>query len=515
MRKICLFGLILLINVTIQISGQVWEGTIAVSPVGDIPEGLFAKTNAFESGSQVEITDLNSGSQVVVTIVGRIDIGNIFMLLAPQAATAIDLQGSAVTRVSAKLIGVVQAETNPMTELTQSLDQDISPAAGIPPELQDYLNRLSSEKEVVNSEPILITYPETANLNPDISTPPIPLNENTTEIFVEPPVILDVHTPTPKEEVNNLLEESEIMTTEKTDVEVKPLVLEKTDESENPLPEFPVLTTQAILNVPTDISRQSPPEDKQQFDMLHPNIEDLVKKSLITESTINAISSLTSPVVEASKPIADLSMIPNSRKMILEPAPLRPPAETSLLKETNTTITAETTTAISRPVVPGDIEALRQQQKAIEIKLSELIENERIIESHLVEKTRDLDLTTAPPSYPVTELESSNNSPEKEIVNTLIEPPEGAKGPFFLLQLGAFSNIGSAYDRISEVPSPYTAGVIASKSTSRNISPDTTENEKKIYKVVIGPLTRDESGALLYQFRTQGFPDAFLVPDNS
>ena len=82
MRKICLFGLILLINVTIQISGQVWEGTIAVSPVGDIPEGLFAKTNAFESGSQVEITELNSGSQVVVTIVGRIDIGNIFMLLA-------------------------------------------------------------------------------------------------------------------------------------------------------------------------------------------------------------------------------------------------------------------------------------------------------------------------------------------------------------------------------------------------------------------------------------------------
>ena len=125
---------------------------------------------ATETKGELEITDLNSGSQVVVTIVGRIDIGNIFMLLAPQAAIAIDLQGSAVTRVSAKLISVVQAETNPMTELTQSLDQDISPAAGIPPELQDYLNRLSSEKEVVNSESTLITYPETANLNPDISS---------------------------------------------------------------------------------------------------------------------------------------------------------------------------------------------------------------------------------------------------------------------------------------------------------------------------------------------------------
>ena len=48
MRKICLFGLILLINVTIQISGQVWEGTVAVSPLGDISDGLFAKTNAFQ-----------------------------------------------------------------------------------------------------------------------------------------------------------------------------------------------------------------------------------------------------------------------------------------------------------------------------------------------------------------------------------------------------------------------------------------------------------------------------------
>ena len=65
------------------------------------------------------------------------------------------------------------------------------------------------------------------------------------------------------------------------------------------------------------------------------------------------------------------------------------------------------------------------------------------------------------------------------------------------------------------MPSPYTAGVIESKSITGNKSLDTIGNEKIIYKVVIGPLTRDESGALLYQFRTQGFPDAFLVPDNS
>jgi hypothetical protein len=31
-----------------------------------------------------------------------------------------------------------------------------------------------------------------------------------------------------------------------------------------------------------------------------------------------------------------------------------------------------------------------------------------------------------------------------------------------------------------------------------------------LFKVLIGPLNRDESGTLLYQFRARGFRDAFV-----
>ena len=34
--------------------------------------------------------------------------------------------------------------------------------------------------------------------------------------------------------------------------------------------------------------------------------------------------------------------------------------------------------------------------------------------------------------------------------------------------------------------------------------------DRPIYKVLLGPLNQDESGALLYQFRTKGYPDAFV-----
>jgi len=38
----------------------------------------------------------------------------------------------------------------------------------------------------------------------------------------------------------------------------------------------------------------------------------------------------------------------------------------------------------------------------------------------------------------------------------------------------------------------------------------TQTGSKKIYKVLIGPLNKDESGAVLYWFKAKGHRDAFL-----
>ena len=37
-----------------------------------------------------------------------------------------------------------------------------------------------------------------------------------------------------------------------------------------------------------------------------------------------------------------------------------------------------------------------------------------------------------------------------------------------------------------------------------------TPQRVAVYKVLVGPLNQDESGALLYKFRVKGFPDAFV-----
>jgi hypothetical protein len=50
------------------------------------------------------------------------------------------------------------------------------------------------------------------------------------------------------------------------------------------------------------------------------------------------------------------------------------------------------------------------------------------------------------------------------------------------------------------VPRSFAPAVVAASATD------------PIFKVVIGPLNRDESGTLLYRFRASGFPDAFLIP---
>jgi cell division protein FtsN len=69
----------------------------------------------------------------------------------------------------------------------------------------------------------------------------------------------------------------------------------------------------------------------------------------------------------------------------------------------------------------------------------------------------------------------------------------------FYLQLGVFAEAGSARNLQDDLAETYPITVYLTESA-----------ERPIYKVLVGPLNQDESGALLYQFRTKGYPDAFL-----
>lgn len=69
----------------------------------------------------------------------------------------------------------------------------------------------------------------------------------------------------------------------------------------------------------------------------------------------------------------------------------------------------------------------------------------------------------------------------------------------FYLQLAAFSEAKAAARLKDDLSRIYPVTVYLTETT-----------ERPVYKVLVGPLNQDESGALLYQFKVRGFPDAFV-----
>jgi hypothetical protein len=74
-----------------------------------------------------------------------------------------------------------------------------------------------------------------------------------------------------------------------------------------------------------------------------------------------------------------------------------------------------------------------------------------------------------------------------------------AKNETYYLQLGAYASENVAQDLAASLPSTYPTLVVAPAGAGTGM-----------FRVLIGPLNRAESGTVLTRFRYRGFPDAFL-----
>ena len=67
------------------------------------------------------------------------------------------------------------------------------------------------------------------------------------------------------------------------------------------------------------------------------------------------------------------------------------------------------------------------------------------------------------------------------------------------IQLGAYTSAEIVYSEMESIASRYPMIVWTDKV-----------DDKTVYKLLIGPLTSDETGVLAYRFRAGGYPDLFL-----
>jgi cell division septation protein DedD len=73
----------------------------------------------------------------------------------------------------------------------------------------------------------------------------------------------------------------------------------------------------------------------------------------------------------------------------------------------------------------------------------------------------------------------------------------------YYLQIGAYHKTESVKAEIAKMEKSYPLAIQSAGSS-----------EKPLYRVLVGPLNQGESGALLQNFKTMGYKDAFIRRGN-
>jgi rare lipoprotein A (peptidoglycan hydrolase) len=104
-------------------------------------------------------------------------------------------------------------------------------------------------------------------------------------------------------------------------------------------------------------------------------------------------------------------------------------------------------------------------------------------------------LAMQPEEPPTGHMEAAAEQPEEAAAEQAAILPSRT----YFVQLGAYSTRGLAERLAADLEQTYTVTILPAGLDGR-----------RYFKVLVGPLNVDESGTLLYQFRSRGFKDAFI-----
>ena len=562
-------------------AGQVYQGNAATIRPGEIPDGLFAASNAFAEGSEITVRHLDTGALVEVEVVARANGGVVLLLLAPRAASALGIDEGEIVRVDAQLTSVAVDPGAQAADPSASDDPDIDPAAGLPRSLADYLASLppiesadaadgtavdpadgTSESDGTtdatdaavpsvdpNAPPVLSGVPDaptepsldaaSALASADLDRPDQPgrpADDSAAHTASTPPA------------------DAQVAATEAADVAPPPLTLLGVDA----VPQLPDSPDRSIAAAPaqpqpprSQIVDAVPTADNESLATSPPELpadDELVALLAVPEPTRESVS--------RAEPTAELP-VSLTRLVLVEPTEPRPPAARAdspppLAEGEALAVVAPAPAAPDRtdpteveladaPTLPraqGVATVLTQPELAhaevndppfedlvdppLTITLLPLEEPAVAAAAALVEagtveadavgtatvESSDPDDQVGPRLAQVVVSDGAieptdqvaSESPIGVAAAGALGPPPPVDGQVYLLQLGAFASQSGAQNVALRVPRSFAPAVVGS------------EGDRRIFKVLIGPLNRDESGTLLYRFRATGFPDAFLIP---
>ncbi len=454
-----------------------WEGNAVVVRSGEMDKpGLYALSDSFPKYSKIVVKNLSNGKEVTVTVLDRTrGVTNVFLLLSREAAEKIGIKYGSIAHVRVSLSrepGIVTAGMP--GDLPYNPDPDINPAVNIPEEkLVSKTPVKSLVKQGIKSEEL-----REKTISPSKSK--VKGKVESTEPSEEKPVVKEIKKPTKKqlaeeEPFEELVKKRpegllfkaptkpERVVVIERPIEKPPVSGERKEKleiatlpkSESEGSELPALEN---LNIPSRGKKVSGLEPSVEF----PGVEE-PKTELVTGKS-------SGKEKKSELKIEKKPMEPGKGKEENESKRevAKPSAEKPTPRGGEVVLKLEPTGPKPPPPIAGKTLLKEEEAKGRAMKK----------ESTRVSPEKSI---------------SKKSKPERSEITEKL--PKGA----YFLQIAAYYSETLANKLVSRLSNSYPVTILS-----------TRRNDKTLYKVLVGPLNRDESGALLYWFRSKGYKDSFI-----
>jgi rare lipoprotein A (peptidoglycan hydrolase) len=455
-----------------------WDGNAALQR-GDatFESGLYATSNSFPPGTQITIQNQDTGKTVTATITGRIEgQSDILVLLSPKTADALGLPQGTLGRVRVTVPPRADSTASAQPgDQTTSTDPDVNPAAAYGgPDTTQVAAAETPATETPAAETPAAETPSTTTTQPTPSEETLPgaapaaTPEETTPAATPEAPAQEVPIPTPQ-----------TATTSTTDADNAAII----SDAQSRTPQKQVF---------------QPPREDQKFVYQKP---ETVPPTTTTPGGPTITAVLGEPgVTPAASPAADLALAD-----VVAPEESRPEEIVGAGTAVPAPSEAAPQIALASPeLTPEDQPAVSQVPIQTEVTGPAAVPPAGPGAPKLAllppeAPTPAAAQTTQTTAVATTTTTTPGKTPVVAPVQTAsVLPKTGTPGTFFL-QLAAYGTEKNARDLAAKLSPTYPALVLTPSSPGTSV-----------FKVVIGPLNRAESGTLLTWFRYRGFPDAFL-----
>ncbi len=487
MKKALALGILLFcFFIQVVAAQQVWQGNAAVIRRGGFEtSGLFAASDSFPKNTKIEVVNLENGKTVTVTVVKRIDDGsNVFLLLSTEAADKLNMNYNDVIRVKTTLLGGYGTDIAGLPgDLPYNPDEDINPAAGAPEEYQVEKNQTVTE----NHETTQAENTQPTNEHPETN--------QTTEI---PPETVKT-----KDQIADRNPQKDLYTTPHEDKSISVYDRPQAEKEKTRLSNKNVELKEAQVaqgEKPTTSSINKPTPKKEQVNTVLAEAELPLKEETATTTDINKPSpekeNVTATLPAATPP-------GHEEATVSEMAGVKPEKEELVYSSLNTP-------EVEQKEKPSVEEMANTEKSKEELILGEL--NSPNVEEKEKPSLEDVNKVKTPEQTELALVPTNPRPPSKEKVTQTTQqtttheiPPQVEittstvllKNKYYC-QIGAYQKQEIA-ERVAKIYTSYPTNVVAMQA-----------GNTRMYKVLIGPLNKDESGAVLYWFKAKGHSDAFL-----